>query len=132
MNATEATRVEIDEKIREQPELLQAVNAATQYLEQQAEEVPPPAYIGWRYVDHDGKLLELTLRDGVDDTTRGIRRNYWTRWILDPVSQKICVLKAWGELLGKRSDEGMVRINHLITKLREELADGREDADGID
>src|SRR5262245_47831333 len=127
MNATETTRVEIDDRIREQPELLRAVNDATQYLREHATEVPPPALIGWRYADADGKLLQLTLGDTLDGSGRTVRRNYWARWVLDPVSQQICVLKTWRELLGMRSDESMARINQLISQLKEEIAHGRED-----
>jgi hypothetical protein len=126
MNATEATRVEIDDRIREQPELLQAVNEATRYLEEHAVEVPPPSAVQWRYADADGKLLQITLADGPDRT---VQRNYWTRWILDSVGRRLCILKLWGELLRKRSDERMVRIDQLIAQLKQEIAVGGEDVD---
>jgi len=127
MNATETTRVEIDDRIRTQPELLRAVNEATRYLAEQAAEVPPPAIVGWRYADVDGKLLQLTMSDAGNGSGRTVQRSFWTRWIQDPVSQKMCVLKVWGELLGKRSDAQMARIDQLITQLRKEIADGGED-----
>lgn len=124
MNATGTTRVEIDERIREQPELLAAVTRATEYLLEHALEVPPPSAIRWRYAD--GKTLEITL---IDDPGRAVQRNYWTRWIQDEVGQRICILKLWGELLRKRSDERMVRIDQLIAQLKREIADGGENFD---
>jgi hypothetical protein len=131
MVATVEPRVEIDERIRQQPELLRAVTESTRYLIEQAPtEVPPPAIVGWQYADRDGQLLQLTLSDTGEQAGHTVQRNYWTRWILDPVNQKLCVLRAWGELLGKRSDAGIARIARLVAELKqEELESGEEDAE---
>lgn len=129
MNATETTRVEIDDRIREKPELLRAVTDATDYLRGEIESVMPPATIRWQQVGTDGKLLQITLSDWPETSNHTVQRNYWTRWIQDPVNQKICVLKIWGELLGKRSDANLARIkaqiSELMTQSHEEEIDGR-------
>jgi hypothetical protein len=129
MNATEPTRVEIDDRIREQPQLLAAVTRATEYMQEQAVEVPPPSSVHWRYADPDGKSLQLTLIDGPPFQNQKVQHNYWTRWIEDSVNGKLCVLKSWGELLAKRSDTRMARIDQLIAKLKDEVGDGGEDVD---
>lgn len=128
MNATETTRVEIDARIRERPELLHAVEDATDYLTAQATDVPPPTAIDWQFADEDGESIRITLSDS-PDTPRSAGRSFWTRWLLNPVSRKMCVLKVWGELLGKRSDVQMARIGQLIAQLNQEITDGGEDVE---
>ncbi len=129
MSATATTRVEIDDTIRGQPDLLRAVEAATGYLEEQAVDVAPPAVVRWDCADRDGKLLRLTLSDHTADQGRRVSRNYWTAWVMDPTGGRLCVLQAWGALLGLRSDDNMVRINQLAAKLKKELSDAGQDVD---
>jgi len=127
MTETIDTKVEIDERIRQQPELLEAVEEATSYLEQQAVHVPPPDRIQWLLVDADGQTIHLMLAEKEGGIERVVQHNYPTKWIIDPVNRKICVLKMWSELLSKRSHRNILRITKLNSQLREEEANAEED-----
>jgi hypothetical protein len=129
MSATETTRVEIDDRIREQPDLLRAVNEATGLLTEYSSYAPPPAVASWQFADDRGELLRLTLSGGNDLPVPAVAEEYPTRWILDPINRKICFLQTFGRFLSKRSDARMVRIDRLIARLKKELADGGEDAE---
>ena len=129
MTETIETKVEIDERIRQRPELLEAVKDATEYVEKYAVDVPPAAQIRWRFADPDGKKIEISLADHVGTETKSVSRTFWTRWILDPTNRRLCVLDVWGDLLYTRSDRHQARIDELMSRLTEEEANGREDAE---
>lgn len=116
-------RVEIDDRIRERPELAQAVGLGTDYLLSQATDTTPPDAVAWRFADADGKLVQVTLSDSPGDGHR-VQRNFQTTWILDPVNRKLCVTKVWVELLNKRLDQQFARVNAGINELEREEHDG--------
>jgi len=118
--------IEIEPRIRRSEALNQAVIQASDFLEAQADDVPPPGCIRWRLADQDGKLLQLSLLGSFDPSGPKVEHNVWTRWILDPASRKLCMLQAWSELLSKRSDRNIQRIRELSARLREEEADAIE------
>jgi hypothetical protein len=132
MATSTGIHVEIDDRIRQRPDVFAAVTDATAYLEAQATDVPPPAAIGWRFADAAGQLIQITVSDSAPPGHHTVRHNFWTRWILDPTNRKICVLRMWSELLAERSDQNIARINRLIVRLREEEGDGGENSQRTD
>jgi len=126
MNATEVTtRVDIDDRIREQPHLLAAVTDGTQYIVDQATRVSPPAIVDWRYADSKGESLRLTLSDAEGVAEQTARENYPTRWILDSVNRSICVLQAWGKLIDRRLDRQAAKVNALLIEYEREERQSR-------
>lgn len=112
MSTTSGMKVEIDDRIRANPELLRAVTEATEYLRGLPTRTPPPAVVHWGYTGPTGDTVELSLSDDVADprsmtsTTRPPKlyghsnRDSFVRW-------------AWISLLNVRSDGVHARINQL-------------------
>lgn len=121
MSAAVMPRVEIDERIRQQPELLAAVNEATAYLGEHigthAREVPPPAGIRWRFALLDDSSIELTMSDSPEFEGFIAQRVFPLRYMNDPVNRDIMTLRVWRDLLAERSRKNMARIDKLITEI---------------
>lgn len=127
MSVATGPQVEIDDRIRQRPDLLAAASDATEYLLEQAEVlVPPPGVVRWQFADREGASVEIALADAGEADAPFARRNFLTRRILDPVSRRMCVLQAWSALLSNRSDLQMRRINEHISQLEEEERNGEQ------
>jgi hypothetical protein len=121
-------RVEIDESIRNRPELLSSVEAANRYLEELAGASGPHVQVEWRLSPNDDRLVELGLSED-RDFHAGVRPTFPTSNLLDPVSRKVRLNRAWDFILAERSRHSMERIHDLINQLERRELDGREVAD---
>lgn len=125
MTATITPRIEIDDRIRQRPQLLAAVEQATDYLLSRTDGLDPPATVSWRLTDPGGESVEITLADTPDAGVPSARLPVRTRWLGDLPSQRMSVLEVWGKLLSNRSAVKMARINADLSRLEEEEQDGR-------
>jgi hypothetical protein len=121
MTATVTPRVEIDDRIREQPDLLRLVSEATAFLESRAVEVPPPQVVIWRLIALDQSQIELALADRSDGpfVRRAVKASWWVQ---DPPSREKHVLDVWVDLLSQRGWAQSARTRELIRQLEEEEA----------
>jgi hypothetical protein len=117
MNATETTRVEIDDRIREQPEFLRAVGQATEYVLEESKGIAPPSAIRWRFAPHEADAIELTMTEPSELGGGFASRTFPVRYLLDPVSRDTMALRTFGDLLRKRSQRNLERIDALIRKI---------------
>lgn len=127
MSTTVGPRVEIDDRIREQPELFRVVQLSTEFLEELAGASSHNLDIEWRSVAHDDRLIELGLSEH-RDFQAGIRTTFAATNLFDPVNRKLRLLKAWDYILRARSNRNMERIAELINQLQRESDDVGEDA----
>ena len=137
MSATAAILLEIDPLIRSRRDLLNYVQAASDFLESQLAEGPPTrtsstVKIEWTINQLNGeefvkpKVSELEE----DGSLRSSMRAIPTRHLSDTVNREIWMLRLWGDILSARSAENMKRINGLLRELdEEEQADGDQIAD---
>ena len=117
-------KVEIDDSIRRRPELLESVQQSNAILEELAGSSSPHVRVEWRLSPHDERLVELGLFEDRDFNT-GITPTFPAQNLLDPVSRKLRLYRAWDFVLQARSKRNMERINELITQLEREEANGR-------
>ena len=119
MTSTVVPRVEIDDRIREQPDLLRLVSEATAFLESRAVEVPPPQVVEWRLVGPDRAQIELALADSSDGlfVRRAVKASWWVQ---DPPSREKHVLDVWVDLLSQRGWAHSARTRELIRQFEEE------------
>ena len=125
MTTPRPTRIEVDDRIRVRPDLADSVGRATEYLLSQVGEDLPPGDVVWSFADADGKLLQISLTDSAN-TNPGmtVQRNFWAKWILDPVNSKLCVTEVWIELLNRRLDQQVARVNAGLAELERAEHDG--------
>ena len=114
MNATEATRVEMDDHIRQQPELCRAANEAMAYVLGQIEGVPPPAVIRWRFVPSDPNLIELSMTEEWQGIELNAAPAFPVRDMADPVNRDIWASRTFRRLLRERSRVNMAKIDRLL------------------
>jgi hypothetical protein len=114
MVATVEPRVEIDDRIREQPALLDAVHSAMAYLGQSVERVPLPTAIKWRFAPLDPTSIELWMSDTPDFSGPAARRVFRASDMADDYTREVGVLRAFGDLLRLRSEQNMARIDEMI------------------
>lgn len=117
MTATVEPRVEIDDRIREQPSLLDAVTSATAYLGRHLDGVPMPAIIRWEFAPLDPKTLELSISDSPDGTEPVAKRRIATAQMNDPYQREVFTLLVFSGLLGKRSELHQARIAELVSNI---------------
>lgn len=120
-------RVEIDDRIRENPELLKAVTAATAFLGRQAGESEHPAALRWRPLPLDPNTIELELSDHIDFSDLVARRFFPVTELTDTYGRESGMLRAWATLLGIRSDKQKVRVDHFIQELNRVLREQSEE-----
>lgn len=117
MVATVEPRVEIDDRIRANPALLEAVTSALAYLGRHVRRVPLPAAIRWRFLPLDPGSLELLMSDTADFSDAVARRVFPLAEMGDDYVREIGTLRAWRELLRCRSEQNMARIDARIGRI---------------
>jgi hypothetical protein len=114
MVATTEPRVEIDDRIRANPDLLQSVTATMAYLGRTVSGVPLPASIRWRFLPLDPGSIELLLSDSTDFTDPVVRRVFRVTDLNDEYAREVGILRTFGDLLQIRSKNHMAHIDELI------------------
>ncbi len=117
-------KVEIDDRIRSNPELLRAAAQATEYLRTLPSRLPPPAGVRWRYDGTGPGAVELALTDHVGSPTYPAVKAIRTPVFADPVAWTSLVHRTWMELLSTRSAEINARIDRLLAEYEEGESDG--------
>lgn len=117
MVSTIEPRIEIDERIRERPELLQAANEAMAYLARHIEGVSPPAVIRWGFAPLDPNTIELSLSDTSDFSDIVAKRRLEARHMNDSYRRDVFALWAFSDLLHERSKKNMARIDELMRRI---------------
>jgi hypothetical protein len=121
-------QVEIDDRIRANPALLEAVTQAMAYLGRNVSGAPLPAAIRWRFLPLDQTTVELTLTDSTDAGDLTARRQFRVNDLIDDYSRESGMHRAWGDLLRLRSDKQMARINAFIKDLNRVIGEQIEGA----
>ncbi|MBP3956125.1 hypothetical protein J8F10_12610 [Gemmata sp. G18] len=115
MVASVEPRVEIDDRIREQPELLDAVAQATDYLRHHLGGVAVPALIRWSVSPGDEARIVLTISDATDSAGPAAARAISAQHLAgDPYRRDVLTLNVFSDLLGERSKKNRARINELV------------------
>lgn len=118
MVASVEPRVEIDERIRGQQVLFDAITSAMAELGRHSTPlVPLPALIRWQLVPLDPSSVELAMWDTPDASDAGARRVFRTADLDDPYTRDVGTLRTWGDLLRTRSVKGLARIDALIRRI---------------
>jgi hypothetical protein len=115
--ATVEPRVEIDDRIRENPALLEAATQTMAYLGQRVTDVPLPAAIRWRFVPLDPSSLELLMSDTTDLSDMVARRVFRVTQMDDAYTREVGIGRAFGELLRLRSKKRWERIDRIIQNI---------------
>jgi hypothetical protein len=126
MVATVEPRIEIDDRIRESPQLMKAVTEATAFLSRQVEHVPLPVAIRWRFLPLDPSSVELTLSDATDFSDMIARRSFRLHELEDAYLRDVETLRTWRELLRLRSDKHLAKIDAYINDLNRVLLEQGE------
>ncbi len=113
MTATIEPRVEIDDRIREQPALLEAVISATEYLRRHLDGVSSPAIIRWGSAPLDPKTLELAISDSPDGTEPVAKRWITADQMNDAYRREVLTLRVFSDLLAMRSEHNRARIREM-------------------
>jgi hypothetical protein len=122
-------RVEIDDRIRANPELLKAVTETMAYLGRHVSGVPLPAAILWRFLPLDSSSLELLLSDTPDFSDMVARRVFRVVDMNDEYTREVGISSAWRSLLRFRSEKNWRRIDELMRRIEiaaENERDGTE------
>lgn len=127
MVATVEPLVEIDDRIKANPELLKAVTDATAFLGRLAGGVDYPAILRWRPVPLDPNSIELTISDLPDFSDLVARRSFPVSDLTDTYFRESGMLRAWGDLLRVRSDKHKARVDQFIKDLNRVLGGQHED-----
>lgn len=129
-------RVEIDDRIKADPALADAVAKALAYFATVETTVPLPAAIRWRVPALDPTAVELQMSDTLDFSDAVVSRLFHRADIEDAYTRNVSMLRTYGKVLRLRSDKRMARINNLIRNIdfnalgdaldRERALEGRE------
>jgi|GEM_PF-3631801 hypothetical protein len=110
-------RVEIDDRIKADPALADAVAKALAYFATVETTVPLPAAIRWRVPALDPTAVELQMSDTTDFSDAVVSRLFRRADIEDPYARDVGMLRAYGQVLRLRSEKSMLRINQLIRNI---------------
>jgi hypothetical protein len=127
MNTNE-TRIEIDDRIREKPELAKAASEASTYLLGEIKRVPPPAVIHWQFAPFDESTIELWMSDTPDGKGFVAKRVFPLQHMTDPVTRDIWALRVCGALFAQRSRVIQARIDQKFRDM--ERDDDSSEANG--
>lgn len=127
MVATVEPKVEIDDRIRENPDLLTAVTEAMAYLGRHVNGVPLPVAIQWRPLPLDPNSIELLMSDTLDFSDMVARRVFPVLDLTDAYTREVGTLRTWRSLLRRRSEKNWLRIDELMERVRRAAEDENED-----
>ncbi|MBY0458791.1 MAG: hypothetical protein K2V38_15750 [Gemmataceae bacterium] len=119
--------VEIDDRIRANPELLAQVNSALAYLGRHIDGVPLPAAIRWRPLPLDPSSVELVMSDTADYSDLTARHMFLIAEMADDYTREVGTLQTWRRLLRQRSRRNWVRIDELARRVAEADDEGADD-----
>ena len=114
--------VEIDQLIREHPDLLDAVQKASVRLAERSDSFGPNVNLGWKFARADKSTIELSITETTNTGTGFAKRQFPARYMNDPVSRDISVWQVWDDILADRVNRGLRRVGELITQIEEEEA----------
>jgi hypothetical protein len=128
--------IEIDDSIREQPGLLDAVGQASSYLESRVRAAGFPDLddmrLSWTRLPTDGGRVEVAFAVWwrFDDAHQGVSptRLIPPKDLFDPVKRNIWMWRLWGDVLEQVSRLQLRHIEEQISEL--ERAAGSEATDG--
>ncbi|MBY0514466.1 MAG: hypothetical protein K2P78_11210 [Gemmataceae bacterium] len=115
-------RVELDDALRQRPELVDAVTLATARLVEWGASFGPEVTLSWRIPAGDPAAVELTISETTDTGTGVGRSRFPLRYLDDQVNCDISVRRTWDDVLEARIDRGLRRLGELIARLEEEEA----------
>jgi hypothetical protein len=122
--------VKIDDRIQRDARLLNNVAKATEYfIEQYEPRAPgnPPLKpsISWTLKPGVSPPLWAGVHERDDLGERIVERGMMTNALTDEVSRNVNMLKLWGELIDRRSDERISFLEELLRKAEELELGGR-------
>jgi len=124
MNSPTKLRSEVDDAIRANPDLFNAIQIATEQLTPFTEKIGASPTLTWRLPASDEPVIELTMTETTDTGPGKAQRQYPLRYMKDPGNRDISVLQVWSDLLTQRRKRRNSRLNQLIDALELEEQNG--------
>ena len=129
MPTNEALKAEVAESIRNDPQLMQAIREATEYLDTSIGQSPvkraTDQAIRWNLVDSaKGSDLEVNFSETDRYGGRKFQSRYSAKQFQDPYCRRSAMNTLFRNVLRDRSSQISLVIDQLIRELKEEEANG--------